>query len=141
MLTAGLVILFGSLFIAVTALSVRAFKGLRREAQVRRKHGQSSILEALVAFYPFGVVLATIGIYFVYAVVALSLAALLFTSGLVVASKQRKALECTGTDEAAEALEATSSATLSAIVGWLCVVLAGTFILLARSIASQTFGA
>lgn len=141
MLTAGLTIVFGSLFLALLAVAVRGFRGLRHTVAVRREFGQSSTLEAVVLLYPVGILIFAAGYYALPAVVAFVLAAVPFVAGLVLARNQRVALESSGTDRVNEALEATSSASLGAIIGLICVVLAAMFVLMARSIAAHALGA
>jgi hypothetical protein len=130
-----------TLFVALLVLAVRAFAALRRESSVRREFGQSSLLDGLVLLYPLGPLGLLFGPRFVPAPLVFLFVAALFLGTLFVASKQRTALECAGTDRVSGALEATSSATLGAIVGIVYLALVGIFVLLSQVLSSQELGA
>lgn len=129
------------LILVLLVLTVRGFAALRRESAVRREFGQSGLLDALVLLYPLGPFMLLVGPRFVPAVVVFLFAALLYAVPMFVASKQRNALECAGTDRVGKALEATSSATLGAIVGLIYVALVAIFVLLVHSLSSRQLGA
>ncbi|MBB6241577.1 hypothetical protein [Rhodanobacter sp. MP1X3] len=129
------------LFLALLVIAVRAFAALRRESSVRREFGQSSLLDGLVLLYPLGPLCLLIGRRFMPIPLAFLFVAAFFLSTLLVASKQRNALERAGTDRVSRALEATSFATLEAIVGIIYLVLAGMFVLLTQALSSQELGA
>jgi hypothetical protein len=130
-----------ALLITLLVLAVRAFVTLRRESAVRREFGQSSLLDGLVLLYPLGPVAMLIGSRFVPQALLFACVGALFIAALFVASKQRNALECAGTDRVKGALAATSSATLGAIVGVIYVGLAGAFAFIGHAISSQPLGA
>jgi hypothetical protein len=129
------------LILVLSVLTVRGFAALRRESAVRSEFGQSGLLDALVLLYPLGPLMLLIGPRFAPAVVVFFVAALLYAVSIFVASKQRNALECAGTDRVSNALEATSSATLGAIVGIIYVALVAIFVLLVHSLNSRPLGA
>lgn len=129
------------LILVLSAFAIRGFAALRRESGVRREFGQSSLLEVLVLLYPLGPFLLLIGPRFAPATLSFFFAALLYVVTIFVASKQRNALECAGTDRVNSALEATSSATSGAIVGIIYVALVTIFVLLLHLVSSRQFGA
>jgi hypothetical protein len=129
------------LILVLSAFAIRGFAALRRESGVRREFGQSSLLEVLVLLYPLGPLLLLIGPRFAPAALSFFCAALLYVIAILVASKQRNALECAGTDRVNSALEATSSATSGAMVGIIYVALVTIFVLLFHSVSSRQFGA
>ncbi|MBD8872234.1 hypothetical protein [Rhodanobacter sp. DHB23] len=129
------------LILVLSVLTIRGFAALRRESVVRREFGQSSLLDVLVLLYPLGPLVLLLGPRFIPAALVFLCAALLYVVPIFVASKQRNALECAGTDRVSSALEATSSATLGAIVGIIYVALAAMFVLLVHSLSSQQLGA
>ena len=129
-----------AIFIALLVLSYMAFSALRRELAVRREFGQSSILEVLVLLFPLGPALIFIGRFFLPQAILFICVAAFFIAAFLVASRQRTALECSGTDRAKGALAATSAASLGAIVGFIYVGLAGTFAFIASAISSQPLG-
>jgi len=129
------------LILVLLVLTIRGFSALRRESIVRREFGQSGLLDVLVLLYPLGPLVLLIGPRFVPAVFVFFCAALLYAVPIFVASKQRNALECAGTDRVGNALEATSSATLGAIVGIIYVALVAIFVLLVHSLSSRQLGA
>jgi len=129
------------LILVLLVLTIRGFSALRRESIVRREFGQSGLLDVLVLLYPLGPLVLLIGPRFVPAVFVFFCAALLYAVPIFVASKQRNALECAGTDRVGNALEATSSATLGAIVGIIYVALVVIFVLLVHSLSSRQLGA
>jgi uncharacterized membrane protein len=128
------------LMVVLIVLAARGFAALHRESAVRREFGQSHLLDVLVLLYPLGPLLLLIGPYFVPAASALFCAASLYVASIFVASKQRNSLECAGTDRVNRALEATSSATLGAIVGIVYVALVAIFVLLVHSLSSRQLG-
>jgi len=129
-----------ALFFALLFLGIRAFVALRRESVIRREFGQSRLLDGLVLILPLGPAALIVGPYFVPQVLPFVAAATFFTAVLVVASKQRNALECCGTDRVKGALTATSSATLGAMVGLIYVCLSGIFAFIVHAISSQPVG-
>jgi len=129
------------LILVLLVLTIRGFSALRHESIVRREFGQSGLLDVLVLLYPLGPLVLLIGPRFVPAVFVFFCAALLYAVPIFVASKQRNALECAGTDRVGNALEATSSATLGAIVGIIYVALVAIFVLLVHSLSSRQLGA
>jgi len=129
------------LILILLVLTIRGFSALRHESIVRREFGQSGLLDVLVLLYPLGPLVLLIGPRFVPAVFVFFCAALLYAVPIFVASKQRNALECAGTDRVGNALEATSSATLGAIVGIIYVALVAIFVLLVHSLSSRQLGA
>ena len=128
------------LSIVLCVLAVRAFRGLRRESSVRREFNQSSVLEALVLLYPLAPLGLFIGPRFLPVPVVLVLAAAPFAAALVVASRQRNALERSGTDRVNLALEATSSATGGAMLGIIYVAVVAIFVLLVHALSGQPPG-
>jgi hypothetical protein len=122
-------------------LAVRAFVALRRESAVRREFGQSGLLDGLVLLYPLGPVAMLVASRFLPQALLFACVGALFITAIFVASKQRNALECAGTDRVKGALAATSSAALGAIVGVIYVGLAGTFAFIGHAISSQSLGA
>jgi hypothetical protein len=129
------------LILVLLVLTVRGFTALRRESAVRREFGQSGLLDALVLLYPVGPVVLLMGPHFAPSPVVFLCAALLYVVPIFVASKQRNALECAGTDRVSHALEATSTATLGAIVGIIYVALVVIFVLLVHSLSTRQLGA
>ena len=129
------------LILVLLVLTVRGFAALRRESAVRREFGQSGLLDALVLLYPLGPLMLLMGPRFAPAVVVFFFAALFYAVPIFVASKQRNSLECAGTDRVSNAIEATSSATLGAIVGIIYVALVAIFVLLVHSLSSRQLGA
>jgi len=129
-----------ALFVAILILGIRAFLALRRESAIRREFGQSRLLDGLVLLLPLGPVALLVGPRLVSQNFLLLAAAAFFVATLVVASKQRNALECSGTDRVKGALAATSSATLGAMVGLIYVGLSGIFAFIVHAISSQPLG-
>jgi hypothetical protein len=137
MLFFGMTILFGALFIATLVMAVRGFRALRRTADVRREFGLSTSMDALVLFYPAGILMLAAGGHLPWLIGTRLLAALPFVAGWGLAHRERAVLETAGTDRVDEALEATSSVSLGAIIGLICVVLATVFGVVAASIAAH----
>ena len=129
------------LLIVLLVLGVRAFIALRRESTVRKEFGQNSQLDWLTLLYPLGPAVLFIGTLLAAQIVLLVIVAAFYTYALVVASRQRNALECSGTDRVKNALSATSSASLGALVGLIYVSLAGIFAFLGRAVQSPGLGA
>ena len=130
-----------ALLIILLFLGIRAFLALRRESAVRREFGQTSVLDWVVLLYPLGPLTLLLGPRWLPQIFCFIVVAAFYVGSLVLASKQRAALECSGTDRVKGALEATSSATLGAIVGVIYVCLAGIFALIAYGIRSPALGA
>jgi hypothetical protein len=129
------------LFIVLLILGVRAFLALRRESAVRAEFGQSSQLDWLSLSFPLGPVALLVGSRLLQQIVLLLVVAAFYAYVLVVASRQKNALECSGTDRVKNALAATSSTSLGAIVGLIYVALAGIFAFLGQAIQSPALGA
>ena len=130
-----------ALFITLFALGLRAFLGLRRESAVRREFGQSGLLDVLVLLYPLGPIVLLVGSLLVPRVALLVCVGAFFIAAWVASSKQREALERAGTDRVKDALAATSSATLGAMVGTIYIGVACVFAFLSYAIGSQSIGA
>jgi len=130
-----------ALLIVLLVLGTRTFLALRRESTVRAEFGQSSQLDWLALSYPLGPVLLLVGTWILPLVILLAVVAAIYAYALLVASRQRHALECAGTNRVKGALLATSSASLGAIVGLIYVALAAVFMFLVRAIQSPTLGA
>lgn len=130
-----------ALLITLLVLSIRAFLALRKSAPVLHEFGRSTLLTGLVLAYPLvpmSILLAPSAV----PRVAIYCGALLFFVGAFwVASTQKNALERAGTDRIKWAMEATSTASLGALVGIIYVCLSGTFALLIASFASRPLGA
>jgi hypothetical protein len=126
-----------TLFIALLVLGIRAFVALRREAAIRLEFGQSSLLDGLVLLYPLGPVALLVGSAYMPRALVFVCVAAFFIGAMFVASRQRNALECAGTDRVKGALSATSSATLGAMVGVIYVCLAGTFAFIGHAFGSR----
>ena len=129
------------LLIVLLVLGARAFLALRRESAVLAEFGQSSQLGWLALLYPLGPVALLIGPRLLPQIVLFAIVAAFYAYALVVASRQRNALECSGTDRVKDALSATSSASLGAIVGLIYIALAGIFAFLGQAIQSPALGA
>jgi len=130
-----------ALLIVLLILGIRAFLALRRESAVRSEFKQSQWLDWLVLLYPLGPIVLLIGPLLLPQIVRLTVIGAFYACVLVVASRQRTALERAGTDRVKDALSATSSASLGAIVGLIYVGLAGVFAFLSQAIQSPGLGA
>ncbi|HVX03591.1 MAG TPA: hypothetical protein VHA71_00565 [Rhodanobacteraceae bacterium] len=130
-----------ALFIVLCVLATRAFIALRRESAVRREFGQSAALDTLVLLYPLVPLWLLGGPYVLPRLLVFVLAAVFFVAALFVASRQRGVLERAGSDRVDQALAATSSATLGAIVGVIYVALVGVYAAFVYYMASHPWGA
>jgi hypothetical protein len=130
-----------ALFIALLVLGIRAFLALRKSASVLREFGRSALLTGLVLAYPLAPVAILLAPSAVSRVAIYCGALLFFAGAFWFASKQRDVLDRAGTDRVKWAMEATSTASLGALVGIIYVCLSGTFALLGASFASRPFGA
>ena len=130
-----------TLLIVLLVLGIRTFVALRRESAVRLEFKQSSQLDWLVLLYPLGPIALLIGPLLVPQAILLAAVATFYAYILMVASRQRSALECAGTDRVKGSLSATSYASLGAIVGLIYVALAGIFAFLGRAAQSPGLGA
>jgi hypothetical protein len=130
-----------ALFIVLLVLGIRAFLALRRESVVRREFGRSSLLDGLVLLYPMGPVALLVGPFLLPQVLLFGCVFALFVFAYLVASKERTALECSGTNRVNGALAAVSTASLGAIVGLIYLGVAGTFAFIGYAIQSQPLGA
>jgi Ca2+/Na+ antiporter len=130
-----------SLLIVLLVLGTRAFIALRRASLVRAEFGQSLQLDYLALLYPLGPAALLFGSLLLPQIVLLVVVAAFYAYSLVVASRQRNALECSGTDRVKEALAATSSASLGALVGLIYVGLASIIAFLGQAIQSPALGA
>jgi Ca2+/Na+ antiporter len=130
-----------ALLTVLLVLGIRTFVALRRESAVRSEFKQSSQLDWLVLLYPLGPAALLIGPLLLPQAILLAMVAAFYAYILMVASRQRSALERAGTDRVKGALSATSSASLGAIVGLIYVGLAGIFAFLGRATQSPGLGA
>ena len=130
-----------ALLILLLVLGLRAFLALRRETVVRREFGQNATLDWVVLLYPLGPLTLLLGPRWLPQTLCFVVVAAFYICALVLSSRQRTALECSGTDRVKGALEATSSASLGAIVGIIYVCLSGIFVLVALGIRSPALGA
>jgi len=130
-----------ALLIVLFALGIRAFVGLRKESTVRKEFGYVRSLDWLTILYPLGPITLLVGQTFIPRLFLLIFVASFYACALLMASRQRNLLECSGTDRVRYALAATSSASLGALVGIIYVALAGIFVLLAQGIRSPALGA
>lgn len=130
-----------ALFIVLCVLAVRAFIALRRESAIRHEFGQSAALDMLVLLYPLVPLWLLGGPYVFPRLFVFVVAAVLFVAALYVASRQRGVLERAGSDRVDQALAATSSATLGAIVGVIYVALVGVYAAFVYYMASHPWGA
>jgi ABC-type xylose transport system permease subunit len=128
------------LFGLICVLAVRAFIALRRESVVMREFAHPVLLGTLVLLCPLGPVALLIGPHFLPAPAIFLCVAVLFVTTVVVASRQRNMLERSGTDKTDAALAAVSSASLTAIIGIIYLVLLGTYTLFVFESASHPFG-
>ena len=128
------------LFIVLLVLGVRAFLALRRESRTLREFSQSAELDWLVLACPLGPIVLLVGLSLLPQLVLLILVAAYYTYVLIAASRQRNALERSGTDRTKLALAATASASLCAIVGLIYVALASIFAFLGQAIQSPGLG-
>ena len=120
--------------IVLSVLGVRAFVALRHESQVCSEFGQSSRLGWIALLYPLGPIIVLIGRYFVSPYIVLLVVAAFYAYALMLASRQKDALESSGTDRVKSALSATSSASLGALVGLIYLAIAAIYLLFARYI-------
>lgn len=133
---------FGAvLFLTLVVIAVRVYFALRREASVRHEFSQSSLLDVLVLLCPFAPLAFMLAPGLIFKAVVFTLSVLFFVGFFTVAAKQRVALERAGTSRVSDALEATSSATLGAIMAIICIVLAGMYTLLVHALMPPSFGA
>ncbi|KRA42929.1 hypothetical protein ASD72_12740 [Pseudoxanthomonas sp. Root630] len=130
-----------TLLIVLLVLGIRTFVALRRESAVRLEFKQSSQLDWLVLLYPLGPIALLIGPLLVPKAILLAAVAAFYAYILMVASRQRSALECAGTDRVKGSLSATSYASLGAIIGLIYVALTGIFAFLGRAAQSPGLGA
>ena len=87
-----------ALFVAILIFGIRAFLALRRESAIRREFGQSRLLDGLVLLLPLGPIALLVSPRLVSQNFPFVATAAFCIATLVVASKQRNALECSGTD-------------------------------------------
>lgn len=130
-----------ALFIILCVFAIRVFIALRRESAIRREFGQSAALDMLVLLYPVAPLWLLGAPYVLPRLLVFVVAAVLFVAALYVASKQRGVLERAGSDRVDQALAATSSATLGAIVGVIYVALAGVYAAFVYYMAAHPWGA
>ncbi len=130
-----------ALLILLLFLGIRAFLALRRETVVRREFGQAATLDWIVLLYPLGPLALLLGPHWLPQTLCLLVVAAFYVGAFILASRQRASLECSGTDRVKGALEATSAASLGAIVGIIYVCLAAIFALVAFGIRSPALGA
>lgn len=130
-----------ALLIVLFALGFRAFVGLRKESTVRKEFGYIRSLDWLTFLYPLGPIMLLVGQAFIPRLFLLVFVAIFYSCALFMASRQRNLLECSGTDRVRNALAATSSASLGALVGLVYVALAAIFALLVQGIRSPALGA
>lgn len=126
-----------ALFCTLVFLAGRGFIALRRESSIRREFGQSRTLDTLALALPLAPFVVLFGQRIAPGSVVFGLVGALFFVTLIVASRQRRALECAGTDRTKAAIDATSTITLASIVGVIYLSFVGIFVFVAHFIDSR----
>ena len=112
----SLIIDFGIIFTLIY-ISYKASSGILKNKEIFKEFNQSMLLSVIVYVYPLGPVFLYVGSLFLYKNILFPLLVLIYVPQLLIAKKQMKAFEMSGTDRVFGAKDALSFVTVGSILG------------------------
>ena len=118
-----------AVLISLAVMTYRVWSGVSREAEIFREFNQARTLAIVSLLFPLAPIILLLGMVHVGAVVSLVGAAVCFLPALVIARRNVRVFERSGTDRVNGAISAASQAVGTAIAGLCYVAVVAVFVL------------
>jgi hypothetical protein len=127
-----------AIFIFLVVMSIRVISASSREAEIFREFNQSRLLALLSLLFPLAPLVMLFGLSKLGLVVSDVLAVLCLAPGLIVARRNMRAFERSGTDRVTGAIDVASQAITAAIAGLVYVAAVAILVLTWASYATTS---